>query len=361
MADEADPGAVKTDETTFGGIKISHAGMIVFVFASVALVLLVIYSVIFDLDEASMLRGAESILTIAGLGIIISFLLSAKNVVIVTITLLVVAALVIPSRDIVRFVLVSTGSDRSLEDFYGRSGVSSNITSRVDDIALEIVDELEKALHQDDLAPFSLEQRQRLAQSIGDVIQRDRTFTLYERVNARGVLELLSAIMDGQASDFIYRYRDVDRLEDDLRYLRYEGLVSIAYDDLDSINITPLGRAVVEVSRATDEIVAELPLLFEGRQFSPDCTRISQVALSSATVRDIDDLVAEPIAFDVVSEAAPEFVLIHALGGFVGDYEFNFTHEPMPLEENALVFPMLDPRMTLYRIYCAYAKTRNFS
>lgn len=330
MGDRSDAEPPQEPPRGWLGLSFSNdpAGLLIFKLACISiLVLILIVNFPFfgpAFDDYKVLRSFELLLSVAGLGLIVSFLAGTHNIAGLIFGFLVVAALIVPTRDLIRFALIATGSERSVESYYGSSSVATNISGRVSDIAKSVTLVVEDALLQEGIRiPVSV--REDLITRIQTEIQNDRILSLIERVKARGVFELLSAIEAGNRDDFVYRNSENDRLTADLAFLRYEDLVSVVYDDISTAVVTPLGRLVVQrearIFESDDEGIVSIPdRLFSPFSRVPPCEslpvdlepdRMSMESLVSGVTIDHSDL--------------PKYVLLTILPGEIGRYGFSLA------------------------------------
>jgi hypothetical protein len=343
------PEPVPKKNLPFGAIFAPHsAGMSIFSISCITLLVLVIVinlpGIGAGFADYKVLRSFELILTVAGLGIIISFLGRESSAVAVIFGFLVIAALIVPTRDIVRFALLATGSEKRLNDYYETSSVGANLSGRVPDVAAAIIREVDKELALTNLG-FSPAQQERLRKVAQDIIRDDRVLTLVEKVKARGVFELLKSVDANEAQQFLYRFSDNDRLQDDIAFLRYEDLVSLAYDDVSTIRSTTLGRLVVQREQQLWTEDQETGVVGFGGRFSegssfPQCDSVPFGSFDQWERLSFDD--TQQIERAIGSTEIPQFLRLKVLPGEIGAFEISFVQSS---QDNSL-----DPMMSLFSL-----------
>ena len=220
-------------------------GLFVFVITAVAMILFIIGFNSFSLKENESfyryLRSAELLLTLAATGLIVAIIGRAQKPFVLAIGIFLIGALIVPSKDIVRFALIASGSDRNYESFFQSATPGIEISGRNTDVANNIINELNQADLMESLQPGN---RKSAIRIIVSAIKQEREITLVEKVGARGALVILNA-MASNIQALVYKYGKIEKFIEDLKYLRSEGLITYPYDDLDTTAITPLGRAVL--------------------------------------------------------------------------------------------------------------------
>lgn len=331
------------------GWRRQPVGLLVFLFASLV-VLFVLFLVNLpslwvyenlDKYDYKIFRSMEVILSVAGLGLMASFLSGTTNVVALIFGFFVVAALIIPSKDIIRFALIATGSDRSVNSYYGSATSGSSISSRTDDVSTNAALAIEQIFEQRlNMGPAFIgpEARGLIKSEIRAVLTRDRIETLIERVKARGAYELFEAINDEQSEEFLYRHSGNERIEHDLEFLRYEDLISMTYDNAETARVTDLGRDVIyyaEQGGAEREPTTNQLIVPSFNDWDIECSSIS-----FPLVADILSITPQtPVRKDDVP-AGTQFILVVG-PGVSGKYSMTF---------NARAGTSLDPTMSLYKI-----------
>lgn len=242
---------------------LEYVGLFVFAMTAAAMILFIVGFNLFASDEGAAsyrhLRSAELLLTLAATGLVVAIVGRAQNPFVLAFGIFLIGALIVPSRDIVRFALIAFGSDKDYESFFQSATSGTDLAGRSTDVASKILTELSQAGFMATLDPAPRKQAIRI---VAAEVRKEREITLLEQVGARGALDTLQAT----ASDiegWVYKYGKKDKFNEDLRYLRSEGLVSFAYDDLDTINITSLGRDVLGRA-ATGPFRATVPVAARG-------------------------------------------------------------------------------------------------
>jgi hypothetical protein len=331
----------------------ARVGIGVFALASVSgLVMILIWTLgLSGSTDYFFFRSVEIIISIGALGLIVSFLGSASNAIAVFFAFLVITALILPTRDIVRLALVATGSDRNLEDYYGSSSTGTNLSGRVPDMAGNVVREVIKRLKGEGIN-VSLDTRDQLISTVTREVSTDRVLTIIDRVKSRGALELLEAISrEDLQQEFLYKYRENDRLGIDVAFLRNEDLISMAYDDLSSIKITDLGTRVLSNNTSLEDSFQDDGRFSIGSNplDNIDCRQIDFEGLSNLTAVRYDS------GFSHATELlpTPEILRWQVLPGEVGIYDISVMPDvdnpvtPSQLNMSEFDLKVIDPMLTL--------------
>jgi hypothetical protein len=232
---------------------LEKVGLLVFAITAFSTVLFVVglnlFSTDADVGAYRQLRSAEILLTLAATGLIVAVIGRAQSPFVLAFGVFLIGALIVPSRDIVKFALIASGSDRSYETFFRSGGSGADLAGRSTDVANKILTELSQARFMEPLSP---EDRKRAVQIVESEVRKEREITLLEQVRGRGAMEALKAAAD-DVERWVYKYGEEEKFIEDLRYLRSEDLISFAYEDLETIKITALGRTVLD--RASAEAV----------------------------------------------------------------------------------------------------------
>ena len=235
---------------------INKLGMNVFIIASLSVIL---YTFLTLFIESRFDKSVDTLLTVAALGLIVVIASRAANPYVFIFSAFIVGALIIPSKDIFRFYLIASGSGKKIEDFYDSNSTGPNIQGRLSQAAEWIVTEVEDSIMSE---PIDRSKRSKLIKDIEEKLLRERDVTISERVRSQGAVELLKAISNQLSDgfgDFLYKHGAHEKFIEDLRFLRSEDLISFAYDDLDSIELSSLGRKVLEIFKGEIEGISSNP------------------------------------------------------------------------------------------------------
>jgi hypothetical protein len=198
------------------------------------------------------LRALELYLMTASLGIIVAIMTSSRNVFVVSTGLLLIGALIVPSRDMVRFALLFTESAQKIEDLFPERDVGTQLLGRDTDLANNIISALQLATP--DQPPLidpslSAKDRDRGTTLIVSEIREERAKTLAERVTQEGGQGALFALGRGTNDFKEYAYqqgRESDFLPL-LAYLRSQSLVDFDFSNAANARITCLGYDVAQL------------------------------------------------------------------------------------------------------------------
>ncbi len=208
----------------------------------------------------------EILLRVAAVALVLAALSGERNSLVVIIGLLLVGALIVPTKDMVRIYLAATNSTRQINEFYGDSGGGPELRGRDGQLASTIVD----VLSQTGAIPESDDfKRADLYWLVEEEISHERVTTLLERTRARGALDILAQIQDGKVAQTSYRYGDDERHLTTLRFLRNASLITYVYDDLDTMQVTDLGLRVLH--RARDDGFSAQTAAIHNSSLYADC------------------------------------------------------------------------------------------
>lgn len=219
-----------------------------------ACVVLLLHS--FTGDGAGLLAAEfriETALKVAALGFLILLITFLKGGWAVGVTLLGVLSLLIPTMDVIRLVTIATRPDTTIADLYpSNADVSVNTLYRSEALTNEIIEVVRKNLGNGTAASLSLE---RLREPVRTAIANHEIQRLVETVTSWSVdglmLHLGEAAYEGDATaglaSWAFRYGDRPQFEADVARLRGLGLIRMNYDDVQSIELTWIGRRVADV------------------------------------------------------------------------------------------------------------------
>ncbi|MEO0358954.1 MAG: hypothetical protein AAF386_11815, partial [Pseudomonadota bacterium] len=185
-------------------------------------------------------------LRIGAVGLVLAALSGEKNGLVVVIGLLLVGALIVPTKDMMRMYLAATNSNRNIQEFYGDNGGGPELRGRDPQLAATIVDVLHQA---GALGDEDSVMRADLYWLVEEEIVQERVTTLLERTRARGALEVLEKIQSNQILEISHRYGEDERHVSTLRFLRNASLITYTYDDLTDLDVTELGLRVLHQAR----------------------------------------------------------------------------------------------------------------
>ncbi len=201
------------------------------------------------------------LLRIAAVALVLAALSGERNALVLVIGLLLVGALIVPTKDMMRFYLAATNSDRKINDFFSDAGSAPELRGRDPQLAASIIDSLDQAGALD-LARYS---KPDLYWIVEEDIAQERITTLLERTRAHNALEILRHIQANRVIQIGYRFAEEDQFASTLRFLRNASLISYYADDLDTLRVTDLGLRVLHQARsdgfsASGERPSESPL-----------------------------------------------------------------------------------------------------
>ncbi len=186
------------------------------------------------------------LLRIAAVALVLAALSGERNALVLVIGLLLVGALIVPTKDMMRFYLAATNSDRKINDFFSDAGSAPELRGRDRQLAATIIDSLDQA------GALASEGylRPDLYWIVEEDIAQERVITLLERTRAHNALEILRHIQANRVIQIGYRFAEEDQFASTLRFLRNASLISYFADDLDTLRVTDLGLRVLHQARS---------------------------------------------------------------------------------------------------------------
>ena len=222
--------------------NIEKTGLFVFFVAGMATVALLLIMFALPTERSSeAFRAVQLSLTLAATALVISLIAkSSRNSFVIVFGLFLVGALIVPTNDIIRFALVASGSDRSISDFLisPRGGTTKPRDARSGDLAVLLFDDLLRSDYID------VQQRSDIVRLISNRLASDQIGQALSEVKQRDAYDLLKAIESNEYLSFRYRHFQNQKFMDDLLYLHQEDIISIAYDDYDTVALTDFGRSM---------------------------------------------------------------------------------------------------------------------
>lgn len=216
-------------------------------------------------------KDIENLLTLAAISLIVTLIGNARSLATLSFGLFLIGALVVPSKDLVRYALIAFGSEENYESFFSGSSPSADWAGRSTDVAGNILLEMKRR------GVVVADQDKFIRDLIVKELQKERIISLSELVAFRGALLTLRTLND-DPNGLSFRYGTSDSFVDDLNFLRSEGLIEYGYDDLRSARVTNLGRAVLLISR--DSGIEDVAREIITSRTSSSSSRLSGISLS---------------------------------------------------------------------------------
>jgi hypothetical protein len=229
--------------------QIETASLLILFVAAIGILLIIIFYPMFGAPSFETKSAVELLLALAGTVIILALLSRSASAIILVIGFLIIGALVVPTNDLIRFALIATGSEESYRDIVFAPARFSGRKSQLDrseDMARKIYQDLRQDGIVCDL-PHTPPNA--VISEIQEILRREEELQAFENVLQRGSLELLLALADSEddANDrIVYLYGQDERFIDNIEFLRQEGMVSFIYDDYNTIEILPSGKALAD-------------------------------------------------------------------------------------------------------------------
>ncbi len=221
-----------------------NVGLLAFILASVlgsSFLLLTGLGINFAMPDWVRLRTVELFAMYSAIGVLAAVLIRTRNLAMQAFLVFVLAALIIPTKDVVSFALLATGSDRSADQFADSEdaieiGVEFQRESR--DLANAITDSLYSNGYVGE-AP-----RSAVVSAVEFEINVGRTQGQLNRVNLEGTMDTLLAVGNGTYADYLQRFGNGGDLQADLGKLGRQQLVRFTPDFLNA-SLTPQGVQVL--------------------------------------------------------------------------------------------------------------------
>ncbi len=252
-------------------VLVRIAGTIVFVLSAVAILL---KSAFGGADVFALQQSINTMMKITALSIILLIITFTSRALSLFLSLVVVFSLLLPTSDVIRLVIVATRSDAEIDELYPRdSNVSVNSLYRSQEITSNIMAEVRKV--SGDNVNINLETLNTIEREIQNKIIIHEVRRLAEHVIVRSLDGLLLHLHNqNQADDEVtglgtweLHYADHFRFPSDIYSLKSQGLISMNYDDFDSIQLTSVGQRVAQAlaepdfflgTRQSDQIIRDL-------------------------------------------------------------------------------------------------------
>lgn len=267
---------------------------VVFV-ASALLILLLLFLGLFSLffsplSAALAVRIAQIGLTVMAVSITTALICRFQSVWSLTFGLVIIGALIVPSNEIVRFILLLTGSDRTYTDFYENdspkriridfSSGDNDPKNRCKEALLDdvIVYRIPQRLSDESLISPSELTSGKIQAIVSEEVIFYAARESIANVVAMGASDTLRAVAGSTAAPFQTAFQNQRDLSRHMLYLRSEGLVEFPFDQMQHARLTAFGRLAFE-NIATDSerdaqatqdesIDADCPGAFAAVQFS---------------------------------------------------------------------------------------------
>ena len=299
-----------------GRDMIETAAVFTFLLAVTALVLVGLLAAIGAIfapqtvDMPMLMRVTDVALRVVAVSILVAFMArKITNTFLVTFSIIVIAALIVPSQDIVRFLLLASNSERRYDAFFSRSNVSSlnlsslikpgGISARFSETSHQLSYEIERYLLNEELVneelgdgAFPPETQTRLREIIDRGLDGFIVQLAAVEVVANGAVNALLAVSEGEDGfpRWVSLYGSESVTVQNLGFLKSKGLISFPIDDFREAEVTPFGEDVV------DQI---LPL--GGRD---QVNRIETVprAMINLGDQDVDELIGQPRTINLTQD-----------------------------------------------------------
>lgn len=315
-------------------VEIERAGTFVFVGASIFTVVFASVLGITHLcsgDSANSdlhpyIHAIERMFGLLAIGITVAFVARGKHWMVFFSGIVIIGAILLPVSDLARYMLIWSGREQNYELLFGPFRSAGDVSGRSSDLASEIAHRLEESSTLD----FEGISVTKVSEIIQKEIEEFEIITLAEQVRARGAyatLERLNA--SSSKATTILKHGREDQFINDLRFLRSRGLIQYLYDDITSLQVTNLGKRVLDPEFDIDADRAAEPSV------SPEASINCPADLLS--VEDISTSISQDVKLVLKDE--PRFLKFSAQSA--GDYTIKVS-----ADSNSPA----DPFLRLYRI-----------
>lgn len=295
---------------SFYGGNLERIGLLVFAITALALIVLIVLTGLSfaffpnEIDAYPAFRFAELLLKVAATGLVIALVGRAQNAFVLAFGILLIGALIVPSKDLVQMALIASGSNDEYQGSGSQPRGGVDLAGRSSDVASKIVLDLENQ----GLMPVG-----QLKEALPIITRRlteEQEITLVEQIVSRGALSALQNV-GNNLDQWMYRYGQNEEFIADLRFLRSESLISYAYDDISSAVVTPLGERVLQ------RVVTREALVHAGSPDGPSpggALGTDDCPLDIEQIQDVTTRAMSGDGFSVNLESEPKFFQIQPAG-----------------------------------------------
>ena len=236
-------------------VDIPKTGLLIFLIAGLfAIVFLFISSLVHMISGLGsdwfFLRSVELFLKISAVGIIVTFIATAKSNALVVFGLFVITALIIPTKDVVRLALLAFNRPQGLAELYPGDSIGNEFQGRDSDLASKIVTDVALKRYENGgnwFMNINHKQRKEVVDVIVSAIRVERVATFAERTRIRGATGPLAALRDEEYEGYFFRFGREDWFTDQMTFLRGLSLVAFEQGRFEAASMTDFGRDVLEV------------------------------------------------------------------------------------------------------------------
>ncbi len=231
------------------------AGALVFV--SAALIGLLFFFVTGFVENSAAdwmrLRSMEVFALIAAVGIVVAIIAKTDNAFVIIFGILLIGALIVPTKDMVSLALLASGQDATYEDGEREYSDGAEFKGRITDLSNKIISRLQEASREpnntsaervlDELTPS---ERGQAVLAVERAISDERKLSHLERARLGGYLPLLLSFEEEDGfQEYYFRHSRENDFVEDLVNLRRQELVSFSYSDFAGAQVTYLGKEII--------------------------------------------------------------------------------------------------------------------
>lgn len=189
------------------------------------------------------LRSLELYLMTASLGVVVAIMASSRHAFVVSLGIVLIGALIVPSRDMVRFALLFTDSLQKIDELYPERDVGTQLLGRDSDLASNIITalQMDTEIGAPLLEELPVKHRSRAKAIIENEIRKERTVTLAERVTQEGGQGVLIALAMNNFKDYAYQQGKEPEFLPTLAFLRSQSLVEFDFNNTTNARLSCLG------------------------------------------------------------------------------------------------------------------------
>ena len=178
-------------------------------------------------------------LLVAGLSVILLSLVWSRHAVPTTLAILIIGTMVAPREYLTSIAHMITRTETPIGDY--ADWVGREKTPSTDDIVKEVL----KILTDEGVSVTP-----EIKEQVSRLLSERELADLWDRVLIEGALVPLEAVIDGEIESLSDSLRSVSYFEEDMNFLRREGLITFGSQRYEEAIATDIGRQIVDYSRS---------------------------------------------------------------------------------------------------------------
>ncbi len=242
-----------------GGDYLQASGVLVFVFSAFSCLLFLLTSSTFGfMEDWARLRTVQIFAMVAAVGVVVAIMSGSKNAFVLAFGILLIGALIVPTKDMVALALLASGRDFKSDKEERRFDDGAEFKGRATDLANKIISELQNAPRVPRdlnaapvLGPLSSPERGQAILAVEKAINDDRRIGNLDRARLAGSIPLLMSFADNDRDgspdfqEYYFRFGTEPDFVDDLLNLRRQEMVQFSYSEFSNASITYYGKEVI--------------------------------------------------------------------------------------------------------------------